>query len=269
MKKIKLFQCLVFIALPFFAVVSCKKQTVPSPGSVATLNIVDALPGSLPMIPVQGTDGPVYTYLIPSLPQYGYYQSFKSAPTVSFGNTFLINPTAGILELYLVQNNADTMLVKGQASKYTFHQQIPVAAGNIYSLYITGTDTTAVDYLLSHDQLPVHNDSTCGIRFINLSASSNPVSVNVKGQSNGSEVQNLAYKNITSFKNYAATYGISNYTFEFRDAASGTLLASYTLSGVNNNTNTNGSTNTVLFNNMTICLIGRPGTQSTMLVNNF
>jgi hypothetical protein len=143
-------------------------------------------------------------------------------------------------------------------------------AGGIYSLLITGADTTNPDYLFVQDVLPVHTDSTVGIRFVNLSTGSNPVSVDIKGQANGSTVSSLAYKSITSFTNFGATSSVSSYIFEFRDAMSGELLANYTLGGVNTNSPT--VTNTVLFNNLTIALIGQPVggkvAQSCLRLNN-
>ncbi len=155
-----------------------------------------------------------------------------------------------------------------------FNQTLDLASNNVYSLFITGKDTTAADYLLVNDQPTAHRDSTCGIRFINLSTGSNPVSVDIQGQSNGSEVSSLAYKSYTSFRSYATTSGISSYTFEYRDAVSGSLLATYKLTGVNNYTGTNTTVNTVRFKNMTIALIGQPGgaganAQKTILINNY
>ena len=70
---------------------------------------------------------------------------------------------------------------------------------------------------------------------------------------------------------FPATSAISSYVFEFRDAISGNLLASYTLSGVNTNSPT--VANTVLFRNLTIALIGQPVggkvSQTCIRVNSF
>jgi len=91
------------------------------------------------------------------------------------------------------------------------------------------------------------------------------------GQAYGGVVADLAYKGITGFISFPATSAISSYVFEFRDALSGNLLASYTLSGVNTNSPT--VANTVLFRNLTIGLIGQPagGTvaQTCIRVNSF
>lgn len=252
---------------------SCKKQSIPPIGSVASLNIVNALPTSVALIPVQGTTGPKYTNVLPSLPQYGSYQNFTGAQTVSYGSSFLIGPPSGSLQLYLVQRNADTIVNHGQVSKFMFNQSLTLNVNKVYSLFIIGKDTTAPDYLFVQDTLPYHADSSAGIRFANLSTGSNPISVDIKGQANGSEVASLSYKGITSFKGYPTPYTISSYVFEFRDAASGTLLASYTLSGVNNGTGTNTTANTVRFNNLTLALIGQPSggviAQKVIQINNY
>src|SRR5579872_6537303 len=170
---------------------TCKKQNIPGAGETATLNIVNALPTSAPLIPVQGTTGP---YLTPTSPNYGYYQNFYGAPNFSYGNSFLIGPKAGALQLYLVQRTGDTMVTHGHVSKYMFNQALALPVNSVHSLFIMGHDTSSADYLFVEDNLPVHQDSTAGVRFVNLSTSSEPISVDILGQPNGSEVQSLAYK---------------------------------------------------------------------------
>ncbi len=119
MKKNKPSQAVQFavIMTMLTTIFSCKQQTIPPSGSVASLNIVDALPTSLALIPVQGTTGPVYTDNVPGTTQYGLYQNFKGAPTMAYGTSFLINPVAGSVQLYLVQRNSDTLVVNGHVGK--------------------------------------------------------------------------------------------------------------------------------------------------------
>jgi hypothetical protein len=101
-----------------------------------------------------------------------------------------------------------------------------------------------------------------GIRFVNLSPGSAPVSVDIQGGANGSEAASLPYKSITAFKDYPATPAVSAYTFEFRDLASGALLASYRV-------------NSTPYLNYTIALEGIPGVgtgataQAAYLINNY
>jgi hypothetical protein len=135
----------------------------------------------------------------------------------------------------------------------------------IYSLYLSSSDTTGknIDTLFLQDDPPYHSDtdSTAGIRFINLSKGSNPMSVDIQGNVNGSEVSSLAYQAITNFKNYQATLEITQYNFEIRDAASGNLLTTYTYT-------------TAPFQNITIAVIGSEDTTATvpisvMQINNY
>lgn len=232
----------------FFA--DCSKQFSQPVYSAAALNIVNALPNSSPLIPVQG---PISTEI-------GDFSNISALP---YGNTFLLTTPSESEEVYAVQQNSDTVSLGSKAGDFIFSSTLSVAPGGLYSLFITGADTSSPDYLFVRDTPPLHGDSTIGIRFINLSAGSNPVSVDIQGQPNGSTASSLAYKSTSSFSDFAATSPVSSYIFEFRDVTSGNLLASYTLNGVN----------TVLFKNLTIALIGQPpgGTvaQTCMQENNF
>jgi hypothetical protein len=139
------------------------------------------------------------------------------------------------------------------------------AIGKIYSLFFVGMDSLHIDTLLTIDTPPYHaiSDSSIGVRFANLSAGSNPVSVDIKGLPPGSEVPSLSYKGITSFNSYTANADApSSYVFEFRDAVSRNLLtskSSFTMSHILNGTGSNSSTNNYRFRNFTIALIGIPG----------
>jgi len=79
----------------------------------------------------------------------------------------------------------------------------------------------------------------------------------ITGGANGSEVSSLPYKGITGFKNYPATSAISDYNFEFRDAATGALIGTYDVTGINSLLY--GFNNTRLHRNLTLALLGLPG----------
>lgn len=253
----------------------CEKQN-QSPGTqaVASLTVINALPTSAALIPVSGTTGPVTFYNVPASPQYGSYQSFGTVGSISYGANVVLTQLAGNDTFYVVQRNADTILdAHGKVSQAMYSGILDLDGNSAYSLFITGSDTTAPDNLFVHDVLPYHatGDSTVGIRFVNLSTNSSPVSINIEGLANGSEVQSLAYKDITDFKNYGATRDISNYLFVVRDAVTGDSLTSYNLTGVN--AGTSSVVNTVLFKNLTIALIGQPAggtvSQKCIRINNF
>jgi hypothetical protein len=258
MKKIRVITALFSVILGMGLMLSsCTKQTSGPVYSVASLNVINALPTSAPLILVQGNISSTVGM-------------FAGIGTLSYAGIAVLTPRSGSETLVALQRNADTASVTVQGGHYMFSSELSFSAGGFYSLYITGADTISPDYLFVQDTVTKRTDSTAGIRFVNLSTGSNPVSVDIKGQANGSVVVNLAYKGITNFMSFPATSAISSYIFEFRDATSGNLLASYTLNGVNTDSPT--IANMVLFKNLTIALIGQPtgGTvaQNCILVNN-
>lgn len=140
--------------------------------------------------------------------------------------------------------------------------------GTIYTLFLTGT-LTAPDTMFTIDTPPNHpsSDSSLGIRFVNLMPGSEPISVNLAGRANGSETNALAYKNITGFTNYSATAAVSKYTFEFRNAVTGTLISSFDVADINKAT-----FNTRRFRNFTLALLGLPAdatTHKVMLIETY
>ena len=250
---------ILFVALLMggFFLAGCNKTLPTYP--VASLNVVNTLPTSAPLILVQGSITAVIG-------------NFSGIGALSYGSTAVLTPMSGSEALYALQKNADTVAVNAQGGgTFMFDGSLSFAAGSLYSLFITGADTSNPDFVFVQDTVAQRTDSTVGVRFVNLSTGSNPVSVDIKGQANGSVVPVLAYKGITGFMSFPTTSAISSYIFEFRDAGSGSLLASYTLSGVNTNSST--VANTVLFRNLTIALIGQPAggmvAQTCIRVNSF
>lgn len=248
----KWFTLSVFSIGIFCFSLGCKKTPYANLAGGSSLTVVNAVIGSQNLVTnFTGSDGgktlsPFIYKNAPSIP----YENFSEFGSYSGTTTLSISPVT------------DTLLTLWSGTFDLSHNQI-------HSLFLTGTDTLHIDSLFTLDNPPVHADSSAGIRFVNLSPGSNPVSIDIQGQSNGSETTSLGYKGITAFKNYAATAAISSYVFEFRDAATGNLLASYTLTGVNNGTGTDTSPNTVRWKNMTIALTGLPGAQGTFLINNY
>lgn len=157
------------------------------------------------------------------------------------------------LNLYISNNSySQISLIPGQSlvniypynavnSPY-FNQNISTINGGSYSLFLSGP-ATAIDATLVKETYQNYTDSTAGVRFINLSPNSNPISVNISGNANGSEVASLAYKSYSGFLKYPAKVVNTSYVFQFRDATTGTLIASTTLA-------------TPRFHNVTIVLRG-------------
>jgi hypothetical protein len=130
-----------------------------------------------------------------------------------------------------------------------YNQTVPTSVDGLYSLFLSGASPSNIDATWVTENHPyAYPDSVVGVRFINLSANSNPIAVNIKGNASGSEAASLAYKAYSSFILYAAKKVNPSYIFEFRDAGTGNLIISYTL-----------ATPTPLFHNVTIVLRGLIG----------
>lgn len=138
-----------------------------------------------------------------------------------------------------------------------YTQNVAVDNTTNCSLFLTGTGISAIENVLIKETYQrTYADSVCGVRFINLSPGNSSISVNIKGSANGSEVSSLAYKAYNDFKQYTAKRANPNYIFEFRDAASGTLLASFTMT-------------TPYFHNVTLCLRGKTGAYGVIQDNDY
>jgi len=261
----------IVLALLGIAVVlmsGCRKQASPIP--VASLNVVNALPTSAPLILVQGS----------ITPEIG---KFLGIGTLPYASTAVLTAPSGAESFYVVQQNADTTSINAQGGDFMFNSTLNFIAGGIYSLFITGVDTTSPDFLFVRDVLPVIKDSSVGIRFVNLSTGSNPISINLEGSQNGSEVTNLPYKNITSFKQYTNNSTTIDYLFVVRDATTGDSLTQFDFLACGSSNNGNGLTDpsssynngTLLtFKNVTIAIYGSESITSgnplsTMLIDNY
>lgn len=204
-------QCIKFMI--FFSVIqlislSCKKSGDESI-SPASVNIVNAVASSPGIIPVFGTSEAI--------------QYFANAPNIYYQNSQVYSPLSGSNNLYIIENNDTTVLAP---KRQMFSGTINLAAGGIYSLFLAG-DSIKPDTMFIQDQIPVYNDSSAGIRFINLSPGSNPISINLVGNNpvTQQEFSSLGYKAISSFRKYVANSNISgNYSFEVHDQGSGNLL---------------------------------------------
>jgi hypothetical protein len=190
-------------------------------------------------------------------------QYYKAAKRVSYGGSTetgsFIGPTT--LSLATITDTLENL----------WSGTLNLQTGMIYSFFLLGEDTAHIDTLFITDAPPYHSpsDSSIGIRFVNLT-NGDPVSVDIQGQSNGSEVSSLSYKNITSFKSYPALASSKNYIFEFRDVTTGNVLGSLTLSGVSNGSGTNTAKNNYRYKNFTMALMGSTTFgQSVSLINNY
>src|ERR1700722_12930003 len=221
MKNLRDKAVLSLLGLFIFGYACQKTTTAPNVSGVATCAIVNAIPESVSIIPVINTSSAI--------------EWFKTANTIGYGDFYEYTPTGGLDTIYVVQQD-DTLNIGTKSTGMMFYNILPIAKGGIYSLFLCGADTTSPDYLFTTDSLPVHNssDSVVGIRFVNLSAGSNPISIYLEGSPNASEVSSLPYKSITGFKSYPCNSSVTNsvYLFVIRDIATGDSLISYGISGV-------------------------------------
>ena len=190
--------------------------------------------------------------------------SFNVTNAVVGGATLYLNTSAEDS----VTNNSYTAfsLITGQSrlGLYTaanpgapyYNQTIPTVNGSYYSLFLSGASPANVDNVLIKESYKNYTDSLCGVRFINLSPGSQPISVDIAGNANGSEVASLAYKAYSIFKQYPAKVSTPTYTFEFRDATTGNLITTYTL-------------NTPYFHNVTLCFAALEANATIIQDNDF
>jgi len=233
---------------------SCAKQSTPP--STASLTLINTVVGSSPSLVLNFSDtgGAITWYSTALKLVYGTWTAY----------TNMLGSYSGEQKL-AVYHYPDT----SAHSTPLFNLTLNLPAGTIHTLFLTGT-VTAPDTLFTTDILPYHpaSDSSMGLRFVNLSPGSAPISINITGQAHGSEVSSLSYKGMTDFKNYPATASITDYKFELRDVATDTLITSYDVTGVNS---VSGS-NSRRFRNLTLALLGLPNdptTRKIMLIDGF
>jgi Domain of unknown function (DUF4397) len=240
---------------------ACRKATLNITGA-ASLTIINAVPGVSELaLNLNGAQ-----------PPNNFYINAKKIAYNVFQPDYQLNAYSGT-QRFLLYNYPDTLPQSRPFADVTL--DLPV--GSINTLFVAGT-TSRPDTLFIREQLPHHQtaDSTMGIRFINLSPGSQPVSINLAEQAPGSEIASLPYKGVSGFRRYPATSDISSYTFEFRDKASGALLGSYIAEGINNDSsNPFDPVNRWRNRNCTLALLGLPNdgsgnnTQVVLLINNY
>ena len=231
----------LFLIATLVTALACSKQQ-DFPGT-ASLTLVNAVPNSTPSLVTNfsGTD-PI---------------NYSGALKLEYSKSALNLSYTGEQQL-AIYKYPDTLA----HSTPLYNLALDLAPGTIYTLFLTGT-LSSPDTMFTIDTPPFHPlvDSTLGIRFVNLSVGGAPVSVNLVGRANGSEVSGLSYKNITGFAKYPATAAVSKYTFEFRNTATGVLISSFDVVDIN----------LLLYNkrryrNFTLALIGLPGDQKVMMI---
>ena len=143
-----------------------------------------------------------------------------------------------------------------------YQETVSFQPGEIHSLFLTG-DLSSAQGVLVRDAPLALKDSLIGVRFVNLSPDSGPVSIGIAGVIDPIEV-NLGYQEASSYLPLPASAAIGAYTFEFK-AADGTILGTST-------TDLLPDTGQIrVFKNMTFLLIGLRdnGTLEVSRMDNF
>lgn len=246
---------LLLSGLLSIVLISCKKEREEP--VVSSLILVNAVPGSAPLaVNFTGTQ-PSNFYSAAARISYGILDQFSR---------FNMETTEQPLALYQYPDTLST-------SKPLFNLNLHLEKGSINSLFLMGT-VAQPDYLFLSAVPPYHavRDSTFGIRFVNLSYQSKPVNVYLIANGERKEIDGLAYKGITPYKNYTAFAADDSYVFEFRDQETQNVIASYVLKDLGQ---ANEKENLWRYRNFTMALIGLPDTavpeqkQKIFLINNY
>lgn len=234
---------------------SCSKEkTVP--GAVS-LTLVNGMVGSTPFLVTNFSGGnPLQSYTAAMKIRYATYSIFNQSG--SYGGK---QPLA-------VYRYPDTTV----HSIPVIHVDLNLEPHSMHTLFLAGT-ITEPDTLFTTDTPPSHpvEDSTMGVRFVNLLKGGAPISINIQGMQNGSEQPFLAYKGVTPFTIYKASAGVSSYVFEFRNAGAGNLMETYTIDGINA-PGTSAQPNRRRYRNLTIVLMGTiddPASQTVALYESY
>lgn len=123
-----------------------------------------------------------------------------------------------------------------------------------YSLFLSGQSPSIASVILK-DNLPYHDDSTCGVRFINLCSDCLPINITLSNLPATNEVSNLGYLQSTDFRVYSAKAATSTYKFQIRKSSDNSILMTYDLS-------------TPRFANVTLVIRGMRSSVGIIRINN-
>lgn len=218
------FNLLIFVSLVGLAF-SCKKNEIPvhSSGSIVIVNAI----------------------------LNGKAVKFGSNTTVISNNSYAYyNLPTGSPEIYLwpVGDSLNPY--------YTSNKDFVIEQGDIYSLYLAGS-IASPNAILVKEFIPIRNDSTAGIRFINLSQYPSSLNITLASSPGTDELSSLSYKGITEFKSYPALYN-STYTFQIRDVSTKEILTTYSFQ----------PSTIPRFANVTLVIRGQSGSIGVSRVNN-
>jgi hypothetical protein len=190
-------------------VFSCNKVHIDTQTYSATINTVNAVAAPAVDLKVNFTGLDIQYSPVQTLGFYTYDGLFVNGLL-----TYAV-PADREIPLKVVLSN--------DSSKILFNKPAAFDAGSSHTLFVTGT-LQQPEGILVDDALPLHRDSTVGIRFINLSPDAGTISINLSGEAPGSTASNLAYKSYTDFILFPAKAENEYYFFEIRDSVTGNVI---------------------------------------------
>jgi hypothetical protein len=180
--------------------------------------------------------------------------------TLQFGTNVAMIPNNAYTAFGILTGNQSLKLSSTIApNEVYYNQNKDFVNGGVYSLFLTGTPASVESVFLKEENTPSHTANVFGARVINLVASNVPISINLQGNANGSFISSLAYKAISSFKDVSALDSEGDKVFEFRNAATGDLITSFTVP----------SYDLPRFRNITLVFAGIVGSETVLRANNY
>lgn len=118
-------------------------------------------------------------------------------------------------------------------NKPVYSTSLSVKGGSTYSLFFHGAKSGPA-HTLVEEHFPARNaDSVTWFRIANFSEGQ-AISVNLKGEANGSFVQNIPFLSLSEFIALPANRSIKNYELEIKDQLTGDLLATHKAMDIDN-----------------------------------
>lgn len=155
--------------------------------------------------------------------------SVIGASELKLGSNTLATPFNGISQYTLTAGSNNLYIwPAGDSIHPVYNQPLETKSGHIYTLFLAGDIAGTVDPLLVEEDLPIHTDSTFGVRFINMAPGSPNVSIQLTGNTNY-EISDLEYKEKSWFFNYPAKIDNPEYSFDVVENATGNLMTSLTI----------------------------------------
>jgi len=227
MKRINQFLNLLLV-ITFFA--SCKKDTNIATSPLASLNIVNA---SVNL----GTIEPNFTGTgIPN-----FWNGITKS--IAYGSNLAFSVNANTSVPLSIATSADSTVL-------VYRNTLNFSNGSYYTLFLAG-QAGAVDSIMIRESFTNYQDSSFGVRFINLSYNSNPIAITISTSDSINEFGPLSDNQYSDFKKYSGAFPSTHYTFQVRDAGTDSLLASYPVSPI------------PYFHNVTLAWIGETGGTGT------